>query len=399
MIHIFSWITIILPTIMIPVIPGIIEAQTTLPSKEANRGNYCLKQDEALLEFAVTDSTAIVFATVGDSTLLAIQSLNPLFWMAHQSFRKKIKSADKRGFDIAGQILYLFLIRPIQDFIIGKRRLIIKTDDRLSELPFEALIRPDDERSLHIGTALHYLIRDYEIIYHSKQDFGQDAVFNTADENTMIPVNAQFSFMGFSPVFHNNAGLSELPDSRQEIAEIGSLFRQQGLTSWLVYEDYSEKEYFKTVACMGKIVHLSTHYLTEAPNKGYGGFLFSGYDPSVTVDGKNEGILTIEEIKGLQLQADLIVLNACASGIVKHNSGVRDYTLPEVFIKAGARNILSTLWNVTDHLAGDFMINFYRLCLSGKTYSQALREVKLQMISCPETALPTIWAPYILTAR
>jgi CHAT domain-containing protein len=398
MINIFSWITIILPTIIIPVIPGIIEAQTTLPSMEANRMKHCLKQDEVLLEFAVTDSTAIVCATAGDSTLLASQSLNPMFWMAHQSFRKKIKSADKRGFDIAGQILYLFLIRPIQDFITGKRRLIIKTDERLSELPFEALIRPDG-RSFHLGTAPNYLIRDYEIIYHSRQDFGQDALLKTADEITMTPVTDQFSFMGFSPVFYNHTGLSELPDSRKEIAEIGSLFRQQGLTSWLVYEDYSEKEYFKTVACMGKIVHLSTHYLTEAPNKGYGGFLFSGYDPSVTVDGKNEGILTIEEIKGLQLQADLIVLNACASGIVKHNSGVRDYTLPEVFIKAGARNILSTLWNVTDHLAGDFMINFYRLCLSGKTYSQALREVKLQMISCPETALPTIWAPYILTAR
>ena len=396
---IFSWITIILPGIMIPVIPGLIEAQPCQSHDEATNMQQYLKTDEVVLEYTVTDSSALVYAFTGDSIQIARQSLNPLFWTAYKSFRRKIKSADLTGLALAGQILYLFLIKPIQDFIIHKRRLIIKPDDLLSELPFEAIIRPDEACSFQPYSNMHYLINDYEIIYLSKKVYDQEEAAKVIDNRINPDADDQFAFMGFSPVFYDQTGLSALPGSRNEIAEIGSLFRQKGLTSWLVYEQYSEKEYFKTVACKAKIVHLSTHYLSETPDHGSGGFLFWGYDPVGSKAGRNKGVLTIDEINGLQLKADLIVLNACASGIEKLNSGACRNSLPALFLRAGARNILSTLWSVTDRLTGDFMISFYRYWLSGKTYSPALREVKLQMINCPETSLPTIWAPYVLTSR
>jgi CHAT domain-containing protein len=395
----FSWITIILPGIVIPVIPGVIEAQPLHYQDEVSNNQQCIQPDEVMLEYYITDSSALVYATTGNSTLLANQSLNSLFWMAHRSFRRKIKSADPKGFIIAGQILYLFLIKPVQDFISGKRRLIIKTDDSLSELPFEALIGPDDGCLIRNRAAIHYLIHDFEIIYRTDQGSRQDDSLKMPDGNIVNSDDCQFAFMGFSPVFSNHPVLCALPDSKHEITEIASLFRQKGMTSSLVYEQYSQKDYFKTVACKGRIVHLSTHYVSEAPGCGRGGFLFWGYDPSKSARERNEGVLTVEDINSLQLQADLIVLNACASGIEKLTSGAKRNSMPSVFLKAGARNILSTLWSVTDRLAGDFMINFYRLWLSGKTYSQALREAKLQMISCPETSLPTIWAPYVLTAK
>ncbi|MEI7500359.1 MAG: CHAT domain-containing protein [Bacteroidota bacterium] len=395
---IYSLITILLPGIIIPVIPGLIEAQPCKSKYYSSNIQQNLKSDEVILEYSITDSSAFVYAITGDSTLLACQSLNSLFWMAHKSFRRKLKTADPKGFAIAGQILYLFLIKPVQDFISGKRRLIIKSDDQLSELPFEAIILPDDNCQIKKNSSIHYLIYDYEVIYRCNKVLWQEDVLETDDYTTVTTDDRQFAFIGFSPVFCNHPGLSTLPDSKHEIAEIGSLFRQRGLTSWLAYEQYSQKEYFKTVARKGKIVHLSTHYISEAPGNG-GGFLFWGYDPSGSKEGRKKGILTIEEINSLQLQADLIVLNACASGIEKQNSGARKNSLPAIFLKAGARNILSTLWSVTDRLAGDFMVNFYSSWLSGKTYSQALREVKLQMINCPETSLPNIWAPYVLTAR
>lgn len=397
--RIFSLITILLPGIMIPVIPGLIEAQPCQPQSNFSSQQKSLKPDEAMLEYSITDSTASVYAFTGDSTLITCQSLNPLFWMAHKSLRKKIKLADPNGYAIAAEILYFFLIKPVQDFITGKRRLIIKPDELLSELPFEALIRPDENCELQNSKCIHYLIHDYEIVYHCKHVLNGDRNVDTTEKNNFESDRLQFAFMGFSPVFDNHPGLSALPDSKNEIAEIGSLFRQKGLTSWLVYEQRSEKEYFKEVACRGKIVHLSTHYLAEAPENGSGGFLFWGYNPSVSKADQNVGILTMDEITTMQLQADLIVLNACASGLEKLKSGLIRNSVPAIFLKAGARNILSTLWNVTDRLTGDFMVNFYRLWLSGKTYSQALREVKLQMINCPETSLPTIWAPYVLTAR
>ena len=397
--RILSWITIILPGIMIPIIPGMIEAQPYQALEETNHIQQYIKPEEVMLEFSMTDSTVTVIAITRDSMMIACQSLNSLFWKANKAFRSKIKAGDPLGFVIVGQILYFFLIRPVQHFISGKKRLIIKPGDSLSELPFEVLIQPDDNNSLLSGVPINYLIRDYEVTYHADQSVLPDVtgeIKENLPENTM---DQQYAFMGFSPVFVNHPGLSALPDSREEIREIGSLFRKKGLTSWLVYEQHSDKERFKSTACMGRIVHLSTHYLSEPPEIGNGGFLFSGYDPSISTEGETDGVLTIDEISGLQLNADLVVLNACASGIQKLKSGGSRNSMPMVFLKAGARNILSTLWSVTDRLAGEFMINFYRIWLSGKTYSQALREVKLELISHPETSLPKIWAPYVLTAR
>jgi CHAT domain-containing protein len=384
---------------MIPAIPGLIEAQTCQMQDDFVSTQQCIGPEDVLLEYSVTDSSAIIYANTGDSILLACQSLNPLFWMSHKSFRRTMKSADRNGLTLAGQILYLYLIKPVQSLLTGKSRLIIKPDDRLSDLPFEALIRPDDDYTVQGNSVIRYLVQDYEVIYRCNQVSRQEAGVEKMDLNPGLCDEDQFAFLGFSPVFCNHPGLNELPDSRYEIAEIGSLFRQRGLTSWLFLEEYSGKEYFKSLARRGKIIHLSTHYITETSDHGHGGFLFWGYDPSGIHGRQNEEVLTMEEIAGLHLQADLIVLNACASGIVKLKSSGPQNSLPAIFLQAGAQNILSTLWNVTDRLAGEFMVNFYRLWLSGKTYSQALREVKLQMISSPETALPTIWAPYVLTAK
>jgi len=358
-----------------------------------------LKSDEVLLEYVLSDSSVLVSAIAVDSTLYARQSLNSLFWISLKSFRKKLKSADPNEFSILGQVLYLFLVNPVKDFLNGKRRLIIIPDEKLSGLPFEAFIIHDDANPPYNICNIHYLIRDYEVVYHCSAAYWTHVAEANREAHEVSPDDHQFAFMGFSPVFSNIPGLSALPDSKVEIAAIGSLFHQRGLSTWVVSGQFSGKEYFKTEACRGRIVHLATHFVRDETDPQRQGFLFWGYDPSGKKNRPENGILTAEEITKLQLQADLIVLNACSSGIEQVKSGDTVSPIPCVFFMAGAKNILSTLWSVNDKLAGQFMISFYRHWLSGKSYSEALREVKLHMISYPETAMPTIWAPYVLTGR
>ena len=113
----------------------------------------------------------------------------------------------------------------------------------------------------------------------------------------------------------------------------------------------------------------------------------------------NDGLLYIDEINNLQLNASLVVLSACATGKgeVTHTEGVLTFT--RSFYLAGASNIVYSLWNIPDHLTGEFMLSFYRNYFSGKNYSAALREVKLKMISNPETSLPYMWAGIVLLGR
>ncbi len=394
-----SWKAFLLPGILIFVLQGVAQAQPGHLPEGSENVQQNLKQDEVMLEYFLTDSSVVVNAIAVDSTLFASQSLNSLFWVSLKSFQKKLKSADPNEFSILGQVLYLFLIKPVEDFLMGKRRLIIIPDVRLAGLPFEAFVLNDNSSPPYNICNIHYLINDYEVVYHCSPEFWSKLAELKQNEHADSPDDYQFAFMGFSPVFSNYPGLSALPGSKIEIAEIGSLFHQKGLSNWLVSEQYSEKEYFKSVACRGKIVHLATHYIHDVNDPTREGFLFWGYDSSGKKKVSDDGILSIDEITKLKLQADLLVLNACSSGIELQRSGDSVSSLPCVFFMAGAKNIVSTLWSVNDNLAGDFMVSFYRQWLSGKSYSEALREVKLQMIHCPGTAMPTIWAPYVLTGH
>jgi CHAT domain-containing protein len=394
-----SWMKFFLPGIILFILPGTASAQPSHSQPESGYIQQNLKPDEVMLEYFLTDSSVLVTAIAVDSTLFASQSLNSLFWVSLKSFQKKLKSADPNEFSIVGQVLYLYLVKPVEDFLAGKRRLIIIPGSRLSGLPFEAFVVNDNSSPPYNICNIHYLIRDYEVVYHCSPVFWCDLAGKNEDEHNCSPDDHQFAFMGFSPVFSNYQGLSALPGSKNEITEIGSLFHQKGLSKWLVSEQYSDKEYFKSVASRGKIVHLATHYIHDDNDPTHEGFLFWGYDFSGGKKTPDNGILSVDEITRLKLRADLIVLNACSSGTEQTKEGDTVSTLPCIFFTAGARNIMSTLWSVNDQLAGNFMICFYRQWLSGKSYSEALREVKLQMIRCPETAMPTIWAPYVLTGH
>jgi CHAT domain-containing protein len=396
----FSWFAFILPGIMIQTIPGFIEAQPQPMPEEVEHVQSHLKTDEVILEYYLTDTSVQVHAIARESTIYAIQSLNQLFWYSLNSFRKKLKSADPRDFLISGEILYLFLIKPIQNFLIGRHRLIIIPDEQLSGLPFEAFIHSDSLLPVGNVCNLHYLIHDFEVVYHCSRASWDEGIMHKCCEQALASDDYQFAFMGFSPEFKKNKRIAALPASGSEISEIGALFRQKGLSSWLVYDEHSKKNYFKAMAGRGRIIHLATHYIHDMSDERSDGLLFWDDNQEGDKNHLSEGLLTTDEMSVLQLEADLIVLNACASGTEYwEKPGTPRNSLPKLLFMAGARNILSTLWNVTDNLARHFMLDFYRLWLSGKTYSEALREVKLQWINCSTTTMPTIWAPYVLTGE
>jgi CHAT domain-containing protein len=355
-----------------------------------------LFSDEVYLSYSTTDTLAVISGMSRESEFVCFQSLNPLFWKCLQSFRKRLKAADIPGADIDGELLYQYLVEPLKNQLLGKRRLMVRTDSTLFGIPFEAFIRTF-ENDGHGRISRHYLIHDFEVVYVEQEDEAKHDPW--AGEGSGRPgVNIRFSFMGFSPTRFFQDQVSPLPDARHEIEQIGTMFRERGLSSWLVYEHFSEKDYFKQVSPMGQIVHIATHYFSGKDGLRPSGFLFWDYAPGSLQNGSTRGVLTAEEIERLGLNADLVVLNACSSGIVYNKKG-RSMSVPMLFFRAGARNVVSTLWNVTDRISGEFMVAFYRNILMGKGYGEALREVKLQMLSCRETAVPALWAPYILTSR
>ncbi len=74
-------------------------------------------------------------------------------------------------------------------------------------------------------------------------------------------------------------------------------------------------------------------------------------------------------------------------------------TMARGFFYAGARNLVYSLWKVSDKHTSLLMKSFYRDLLDGRSISGALRKAKLDMIRSEATAFPSKWGGFVLLGR
>jgi hypothetical protein len=87
----------------------------------------------------------------------------------------------------------------------------------------------------------------------------------------------------------------------------------------------------------------------------------------------------LQDIYGLNLSADLVVLSACSTGIGKEVKGEGLMSLNNAFLQTGAESVISSFWKVDDYAAVDLMKNFYASLANEKiTPSQALRQAQIK---------------------
>ncbi len=118
------------------------------------------------------------------------------------------------------------------------------------------------------------------------------------------------------------------------------------------------------------IVHLASH---------------GEYDPSMPLmssillskDGENDGLLTADEVFSLSLNADMVALSACQSGLGRLSNGDDVVGLNRAFVYAGTRQILSSLWRVDDVSTAVMVKHFYRN-MPTMDRAEALRQAQLE---------------------
>jgi CHAT domain-containing protein len=136
-----------------------------------------------------------------------------------------------------------------------------------------------------------------------------------------------------------------------------------------------------------KILHLSCH-----------GF-FDSTDPMASGLQLADGVLTARDIMSLRLNADLVTLSSCQSGLSEIGSGDELAGLTRALLYAGASSVLVTLWSVNAVATLEIMNDFYSRLWSKdgtkiKTEAEALQAAMLEMRN--KRTHPYFWAPFIL---
>jgi CHAT domain-containing protein len=112
---------------------------------------------------------------------------------------------------------------------------------------------------------------------------------------------------------------------------------------------------------------------------------------SLVNTGQEDGILRASEIFNLDLNADLVTLSACRTGLGKVVRGEGMIGLTRAILYAGASSVLVSLWEVNDLAAPVLMKSFYTNLRNGQSVAEALREAKITMIHSTgrHTGIPT----------
>jgi len=177
--------------------------------------------------------------------------------------------------------------------------------------------------------------------------------------------------------------LPPLPGAEREATLVAELLRARPL----IGREVTKAAILQRVPS-ADVIHLATHGTAEdVRGDGAPGALV------LTATDRDDGLLTTSELMGLQLQADLVVLSACNTGLGNIRSeGV--IGLSRGFLAAGARSVVVSLWSVQDQPTAELMQDFYRGLATAPNKAAALRQAMLNTRA--KYADPLLWAGFIL---
>jgi CHAT domain-containing protein/tetratricopeptide (TPR) repeat protein len=194
-------------------------------------------------------------------------------------------------------------------------------------------------------------------------------------------------------------GLARLPATSGELRAVArALGGRDGRHRLFTGAAATESAFRAAVIHGARVVHLATHtVIDERPGRGAAILL--------TPEGRDDGLLTPEEIAKLDDRADLTVLAACRSALDSQNGenagadGGALASLTGAFLAAGSRGVVATLWDVDDAATAAFMAQLYDRLGRGDPPALALRRAKLRLRADPRWNHPALWAGYILVGE
>jgi len=192
---------------------------------------------------------------------------------------------------------------------------------------------------------------------------------------------------------HRGLTLDPLPASRSEAQAIVGLYGRSGRA--YLGEDATE-ERAKAEARGARYVHFACHGFVDEDFPLNSGLALTIRDNPA--EGQDNGLLQAWEVfERMRVDADLVTLSSCSSGLGKEMGGEGLIGLTRAFQYAGARSVLASLWEVSDKSTGELMQHFYAGLRRGLPKDQALQAAQLASLrSGGVRGHPFRWAAFQL---
>lgn len=340
-----------------------------------------LSHKTALISYFIDETNSKLYTFVISKKKFSIdtKALPPEYDKYITGLRNSLFFQEINTFKVSAQTLYTLLMpakipRSVDD-------LVIIPTGRMGVIPFETLLRKTSGEDFK---TLPYLIRKYSLRYEFSAGLALQKNYISK------PIS---SALFCAPVtFPEKDGLSDLPGTEAEVNAIASLFTQKNIKSTVYLNNNANEANIKSSSLKEfSLVHFATHGVVDENSPELSRIFLQ------TETGAEDGNLFAGEIYNLQLNADLVTLSACQTGLGKISKGEGVIGLSRALIYAGAKNIIVSFWSVADESTAQLMTNFYKQLLENPSanYSRDLRKAKLQLLNGQYSA-PYYWAPFIL---
>ena len=352
-------------------------------------------------------------------------------------------------FDVAASHkLYAAVMEPVGGGWKGAGNLIVVPDGALARLPFSLLVtsaiaQPEetaDKLRFASYRDVPFLIRDVTVtqvpsmasfvslrsiaagsqnrkpfigfadpwfnLAQAEQAKGQQPPVQVAAAASSIEVRAAPKTAAMPSAEFSQ--LPRLPDTAEEVRQIARTLGADPVADVFLGENANEKTVRSMRLDDRRVVMFATHGLVPGEVDGLSQPALALSAPDVAgVDG--DGLLTVEKILGLKLDADWVVLSACNTAAGEGGGAEAVSGLGRAFFYAGARALLVTHWPVETTSARALTTDLFRRQAAAPQLGRAsaLREAMLDMIGKGERvedngsasfayAHPMFWAPFAL---
>ena len=327
-----------------------------------------LRIGDVLIEYLITSHGLLTFIIKRD--LFKIYNV-PFSYKEIEKYiyliRRYSENKNKFNIDILAILhsLYNLLIKPIEQFLVNQDNIIIVPHNLLHFIPFGALfdggrfmIEKDFTLSYQISSGIYYVL-------NSLKRKRMTSCLSVASKGTKI-----------MPLHFSEDGAKEIA----RLYSPHSKFLSTDENALMTLNKYFNQKY--------DIIHLIGHHFEM-------GYLS---DLNLCSENNKNIKLSFNNIAGLNLNATLVSFPNCQSALGSITLADEIINLYRAFFMAGAKSVLASLWNVSDHI-GSIFSRYFFVNLKEHSLSKSMALKKAQLSLKEEYEDPSIWAPFILVGE